>query len=291
MRIAHMASGMGMGQASFRYRMLIPGAELHKRGHHLTLVRDSGPDAAPERCDVALFMKHYDARDAQLAEKVKSQGARVVFDVCDDHFKNEKLAPHYRAMLELCDVATTCSTEMAYVVRREAPNKRVEIIPDPFEYEELPPHAQDAKRLVWYGHPSNAAEIAPLLYSLREWELTLITGAGMPIAVTPWTPLTMRQVCSRSNIALLPSKKTTASANRVVEAIRLGLFVVCSSIPTSYAPFDAFGFVWADVLEGLKWASENKDALNARVQDAQHYVRETFAPEKVANQWEEVFRT
>lgn len=278
-----MSMGMDERFASYRYRMAIPGAGLKKMGHKVRYVESFEPVMA----DVAIFMKHGIASESCQAMEMKKLGVRVVFDICDNHFNNPNLAPHYRAMVGLADCVTVPTEAMAETVRDETSTTAdVVVIPDPYEHEELEPHAV-GERLTWFGHNLNVREIVPYLSKLVDWKVSIVTGPNDVVPAIPWSMENIRKLLSETNVVFIPSKKKGASANRMVEAIRSGCFVVASDVPQSYLPFAKWMYV-GNVETGLSWVKDHQDELNERVKEAQGYVREQFDPDLISGKWEAV---
>ncbi len=65
-----------------------------------------------------VFSKAYNAKDVDLAERLKQRGVRIVFDLCDNHFLlSGERVQRLRKMFELADVWVVSSQPMADVVR------------------------------------------------------------------------------------------------------------------------------------------------------------------------------
>lgn len=201
---------------------------------------------------------------------------RVCFDVCDDHFGNPKLGAHYTQACGLADLITCNSAEMARVIYRHT-GKPAEVIPEPFEQPECHPRVHP--HALWFGHVSNLPDLKPWADSLPGLEI--VTNLAEP-GITWWTPAAMDAAFARAGIVVLPTGKSMAkSANRAVEAIRRGLFVVAGYLP-AYADL---GIYVGDILDGYQWALQHKDEARRRIKAAQAYVRCEYAPERIASLW------
>src|SRR5258705_1514635 len=78
--------------ASMRYRVILPAQQLSRLGHavRIAALTPNGfpPGIAEAPCDVLVVSKSLDAGSVPLARAMKARGARVVVDICDDHFAN-----------------------------------------------------------------------------------------------------------------------------------------------------------------------------------------------------------
>jgi len=241
--------------ASSRLRAEIPQAELTKIG-----VRRG--------TDMLVYGKH-------ILNKVP-KFAPHIFDVCDDHFNNPTLGDYYRLHVKEADAVTCNSEVMREIVSRETGRDAV-AIPDPYESEERP--ADMGYGLLWYGHESNLKTILPYM----NLGVSILSGRD-------WSrdkQLDMLEGCA---VVLIPTdERKGKSANRMIEAIRNGRFVVAGELPAH----DEFkDFMWVgDITEGVTWALQNRNEAIARVKAAQDYIREKYSPAAIARQWLTVLDT
>ena len=127
--------------ASVRMRCLQPLGELQRRGLPLELFdRD-----APQRYSAVLFSKCYDDRALAEAKELRRRGARVLFDLCDNHFHVESMTPRLekrahqlKAMLEQVDGLVTSTPALAEVLKAQLPQPRPIAIVDDVVETELP---------------------------------------------------------------------------------------------------------------------------------------------------------
>ena len=188
--------------ASVRIRCLNPLGELHRQNYPVELYQ------AARRSSYAavIFSKVYDEATQAEADKLRSSGARVVLDLCDNHFLDasgaevvRKASIRLRRMVELADEFVASTDAMAEVLRQEAGGQRpVTVIGDAVEtsidsVRSAPWHewlarrrlralterlaVQSVSRLVWFGShggPSgdhgmaDLETIRPLLESLHQ---------------------------------------------------------------------------------------------------------------------------
>lgn len=206
----------------------------------------------------------------------ETQGfSKVCFDICDDHF-GSSLGAHYRDGCERADLVTCNSQEMARVIK-EHTGKEAVVIPDPYEQPESPPRVHDS--LLWFGHQSNLRDLAPWLKHFDKIEV--VTNLNV-MGVTPWTPENMDAAFERAGLVIIPTGKSMAkSANRAVESIRRGLFVVAGYLP-AYADL---GIYIGNIKDGVEWALSHEREVLKRIAESQRYVFTEYAPHRIGELW------
>ncbi len=102
-----------------RIRAVLPAQYLAGAGVDARVVPESGQG----RFDCVVFQKAYAKADFQLAETLKARGARLLFDLCDNHFWNPAGDPavaervqRLERMIDLVDAVTVSSTEIAQLI-------------------------------------------------------------------------------------------------------------------------------------------------------------------------------
>jgi hypothetical protein len=240
--------------ASWRYRAAIPARELGAG------LNDFGADvlvvAKPNQAIVA---------EAALA---RQRGAAIVADFCDDHFARFSF---YDEVARLAHEVTAPTAELA---RRIGAT----IIADPFEFPEAAPHC-NGRRVLWFGHAVNYASLERVLPTLSaETDLRVVSNVPGTI---PWSTETMYAEFALADIVILPASAAYKSANRAVEAIRQGCFVVAEPHPSLHDLS-----VWVgELCAGIDWAATHPREANAMTAAAQAQVRATYAPDVVARKW------
>lgn len=125
--------------ASARLRCLRPISELRHRGYPVELFDPRRTD----RYSAVVYSKVYDESSCREAERLKGQGVRIVFDLCDNHFYNPRKLAYWRKaqarlrrMLLLAEELVASTPALAEVMKEEVPaEKPVTIIGDPIETE------------------------------------------------------------------------------------------------------------------------------------------------------------
>lgn len=213
--------------ASYRYRIKIPSDYLKSQGHKVVIGK-------PENADVGVFSKHFNAMDAEIARQPTRYG-QVVFDVCDYHLEGPHRA-HYERMMNIADQITVGTDEMARLIKKEMGHEST-VIHDPYEFLEREPNYREGLNLLWFGHPSN---LSPLIFEIENcrisgYWLKVISQPNSLIPCVPWSMDAMYKGLEETDIVIIPQEDTKANrckgANRMVESIRAGRFVIANDLP------------------------------------------------------------
>lgn len=249
--------------ASYRYRAAMPAAVLGARLNDLT-------------ADVLVFSKPTPG-DVQIAQQAHARGQCVVVDYCDDHFDRLE----YRALLPFAAAVTVPTVVMGRVVQRHRAEVPIRVIPEPYELPEVAPHAERAWRL-WFGHRMNAAGYHRAAAQLAAAGERLVAVSNFPGAI-PWSLPTLQAACAEAGIVVLPASAVYKSANRAIEAIRQGCFVVAEPHPALVALPGLW--VGADLLEGVRWVQAHLALANRRLGQLQALIRGRYSPATIGNLW------
>jgi len=240
--------------ASWRYRAKIPAGDWASQ-NDLT-------------ADTLIFAKPQ-ANELMVMARAKARGAWVVVDFCDDHFD----WMHYQEALRLAD-AVTCSTiEMAKRIKELG--RDATVISDPYEYPEMPPHCNGVN-LLWYGHHVNRESLQRILPDLEGYPLRVVSNFDGAI---PWSKETMLEEFARADIVVIPATAPYKSANRAIEAIRQGCFVVAEPHPA----LEDFPIYIGNIKEGIEWTKQQN--MNELISKAQKFVTAEFSPQTLIDKW------
>lgn len=307
--------------ASLRYRVLSPARYLKSRGHVNQFVRvDQIKDEATAqslRADVVVVSKVFAQRTLEVARQAKSWQARLVVDLCDDHFDTPELGPVYRSLCRLADRVIASTGAMARVIELQT-GVRATVIDDPFEGHagicRFDPQS-DAGKLLWFGHPVNFDTLSDMVPSLarlsrtKSLALHVVSdgthsgirryveqvsrsfGASLTARFTAWSPQATWQALAECDLVVVPSlpsaKKAVKSPNRVVEPLRAGRFVVAYPLP-SYVELGEFVCLDENIAAGVEWALAHRGEVLKRVKAGQAYVTRRFHPTSLGRTWEAV---
>lgn len=244
--------------ASYRYRARIPAEAM-------------GASLNDKTAGTLIFSKPQ-ANELMDMERARARGAWVVVDFCDDHFD----WPHYAEALRLADMVTCPTEKMHEIIKTRG--RTAMVIPDPYEYDELPPHC-NGTRLLWFGHEVNKMSLARIMPDLEGYTLRVVSNFGGAI---PWSRETLLEETAHADIVVLPATDEYKSPNRCIEAIRRGCFVVAEPHPA----LNNIPGIWiGNIKEGIEWAQQHPQQANERVSLSQSYVRERFHPKTLASAW------
>ncbi len=172
--------------------------------------------------------------------------------------------------------------------------------------------------LLWYGGPLRSFEslhkLLPALSSLsRQHPIALnlvsapfseilqaankINEIGTPdfrVTFSTWTRECLQSALLKTDLVLLPGdsrdpSRTGASANRLIDAIWAGRYVVASGIP-SYWEFRHAASIGDDVIENLNWALKHPRQLKKRIDIGQSIIRKQYSPEAIGHAWWSVLK-
>ena len=249
--------------ASYRYRVEMPAHWLNASINN-------------PRAGVHVYAKPVPL-DIGHVTRAKAEGKAVIADICDLHFDQA----HYREIVGLADLVT-CSTRWISEYLRDDFGIMAMVIPESWEREESPPHCH-GNRILWFGHASNHDSLQRIRGHLGDAPLTVVSSIA---GETPWSPEALTQALAEADIVILPETAPYKSANRAVEAIRAGCFVVAEPHPA----LDGFPVYTGNLRAGIEWAANNQREANGRVLEAQAYIRARFSPRILENAWRTAIR-
>jgi len=173
-------------------------------------------------------------------------------------------------------------------------------------------HGRHSLRLAWFGTHGNWPSMAGWIRQLGQlarrqpWQLTVISRPGMGIEefvsgfnaapldgamleFVPWEEETVWEHVSDAHMVLIPSDlshqgKAVKSANRLVDALHCGRFVIASPVP-AYESFDKFAWLGDDPLAGIEWGLAHADEVLEMIRHGQERVVREHSKEAIAHQW------
>ena len=313
-------SGPTSAHASARYRVLIPAHQLLRLGHEVQIaavapgqLTQAVKDMA---CDVLIVSKSFDPDHVDLVQAMRSRGAKVIVDFCDDHFAHPDYGPHFRKMAGLADRVVASTGKMAESLREHA-KVEAAVITDPVEGPRgLPRFSPQfpALRVVWFGHPSNLGGLAAKAGELRRLaaripvQLSVVTTptpqaakAAADIAaldperiraqVVAWSLEATWKALEQCDVAWIPvleSEHTAAkSPNRLTESLWAGRLVVADPVP-AYMPFADLVAIGAGLEKAVMDALEDPGRVERNLREAQKRIARVHSAFECGRRWAEV---
>jgi hypothetical protein len=303
--------------ASIRYRVLPIADHLAQQGHRIDIIQaglpaDSPSLRTPLGADVVIISKGLFHECTAFVERAQRSGARVIFDVCDDHF-DSPFRDNYFTLCRIADDIVASTAAMAQVIGNRT-GRRAKIIGDPFEAPHGEPRfaPRDRIKLLWFGHPTNFDTLMSMAPNLIEFsrrfptQLTVVSqdtanicrtwteairrnASKLALSFLNWNVETTWQALADCDAVVIPSlpaeSKMVKSPNRLVESIRRGRFVAAYPLP-AYRPYAEYCWLSESVTDGLRWAIANPRAAAARVAAGQAIVARDCSPQRIVLQWE-----
>ena len=252
--------------ASSRLRCVIPAQQLKGLGVEIV------PDG-----DILVWGKHF------LDLEAAARFPKKVFDVCDDHFDGPH-AGYYRKAISIADLVTCNSDAMRFRLHQMGVIARV--IPDPYETPRLNPTWGEG--VVWFGHESNLPDLYRVAGHVSQ-KLTIVSKK-LTADIVEWSPEAQREALSKAAVVILPTGKSPCkSANRLLEAVMAGKYVVAEPLP-AYEEFSRY--VWVgDIKRGLDYAFNNPDECLRKVRQCQMEMGGRYSPVVIGSQWRDALQT
>lgn len=303
--------------ASARYRVLAPAQALKGQGwqsefinEEISKIMGGWGASVPQAGDTVVISKVFTSHALRLARDAKSRGATLIVDFCDDFFSHAKRGPLQKSLLTQAEKIIVSTKIMAEAVRKQGPEITA-IISDPVEM----PRGKirfcpgPKLKLLWFGHAVNLDTLVQFLPQLAQYAkvqplcLNVVTTlpdgtpslestapAGLDIHYTPWSIEAMRQALDDCDIVVIPTifnhQKTFKSANRLLEPLQAGRFVITGSLP-AYLPFADSAWVNDDLLGGITWALRHPEEVINRIRQGQKDIEQFFSTTAIGKAWEE----
>lgn len=170
-------------------------------------------------------------------------------------------------------------------------------------------------QLVWYGNEVNWPDLVASIPNLTTlatdlaFTLKIITtpkpeilsfikgynahaNPNAQLTFAEWKQETVWQEVAEAHIVLLPSnvannKKTVKTANRLVEALNIGRFVIAHPIP-AYQQLEDFVWLGEQLADGVRWALDNPKLVEEKLNNGRIQAKHQFSIEAIVQKWKEV---
>ncbi|HEY5234024.1 MAG TPA: hypothetical protein VIK35_10880 [Verrucomicrobiae bacterium] len=245
--------------ASARLRCFVPCAQLKQAGWPCELFEISRLNDYK----LVVFQKAYTTEDIGLARQLKARKAKIVFDLCDNHFYRMTHQPNraeelhrLEQMVELADMVSVSTSELAKLI----PQKTTAVIDDAMEdFSENGLrnffirkfglwHHRFSKcvRLVWFGTagsedpPFGLINLAAIVSELNELNVSMpvsltvlsnskdkfekqIRDVKFPVRFYKWNRDSFRAIFQQHDVCLLPISKNPFTVCKTNNRLLLSL--------------------------------------------------------------------
>lgn len=314
--------GWYSAMASARYRLAIPAQMLIQFGHCVTVKTLKDIEREPGEVlefgkgfDLVILPKVFHPLSLQLMVTARQNGARTIYDLCDNHFSDSRNGRFLRELLLRADGVVCSTPAMADLIAAET-GRRAEVIGDPVEGPlgsmNNNPNA-GAFRIAWFGHPVNLDTLQAQLPDLSELaraiplSLTVVTDANsgfdvfteyfnqqekssLRLRFVSWSLQATWQELQACDAVIIPSfvddgRKSVKSANRVTESLHAGRAVVAHAL-RSYVEFAEWIWLGDSLADGVAWTAQNREKVAERTRAGQAYTYSHYSPTVIGQQWE-----
>lgn len=272
--------------------------------------------------DVVIFLKTSTVDEIEYA---KSVGAITVYDICDNKLDEDE---NYTPCAIAAEFVTCNSPVMAREIK-EVCNKDAVVIPDPYERPRQLPTFDPGNivKLVWFGSQSSLGYVDwPAIWDrlerrVKHYRLDIVCGKAdrflkkskdrsdnttdFPeythinfdkIHFHEWDWDVQQHFIDQADIVFIPinlslhDRVITKSANRVLDGLISGKFVITNLIP-SYEEFAPYIWTKDNWLKGLNWALENRSQVRNMILEGQQYVELNYSIDKIMFKWIDFFKS
>lgn len=311
---------------SARLRSFLPYRYLTQVGWNIEMLDDTSRG----HYDCAVFQKAYTDEDLALAQRLAAEGAKIVFDLCDNHFYNPgashrlaQRAERVQRLVDLADVVTVSTPQVGHLVGA----RPTFLIDDAFdvpstgklEWARIRVRAVGRGtrlRLVWFGssgaespafgmvHLSHLMPVLERLSLSLPLELTVISDsqeqftryvqpASIPTRYLTWRRRNFASHFLEHDVCIVPVEKnpyTICKTNNRLVAALTLGLPVVAGLIPSYEEFAPW-VSFEDWERHISAYARDEDLRRAHVEGARRHIRETYTEQRLVAQWERVFRT
>ena len=183
-----------------------------------------------KQADVVVFQSRHEIPDIKMAERLKADGVKLIWDFTDPHWLKEydpnAIHPIFHKIAQLADVVTLPTEEEARTYKLTFPHVPTEILKDRLELSEYPAikrHTKNDKfKICWHGSYGNFSSIDLARQDLeklgKEFDITFIcvydTGnihnrqvnpfKNLKLDIRTWTNDVTTQALLESDVSINP---------------------------------------------------------------------------------------
>lgn len=245
----------------------------------------------------------------EIIQTIKSAPKTVLVDYTDDIFVSnfdDERVKIYEELIKINSIFVVPVEGLFKKIKKRG--KKTFVIPDGIDnIPNIEPLSKnnDKINILWNGHSSNINSLLRVISNELvdfSFNLHIVSNANSfqilkeaKLKNTPkcklighiWSINKLQHVSKNCDIAILPSNKIWASANRLVTNFRLGLPVIAETI-NSYEPYSNYycSFEKEDVSDMFR----SPEKWYELVLQAQKKTQEDFSNERIVGLWKEMFK-
>ena len=245
----------------------------------------------------------------QSVQKIKSESTILLVDYTDDILESNLDDNRIKIYEELINIKSIFIVPVKGLSKQlYKKGKKTFVIPDGIDNI---PNIEPCNKynnkinILWNGHSSNINSLLRVISNdlidfnynlhivsntasfeiLKEVKLKNIPKCKLIGHI--WSVNKLQQVSKKCDLAILPSDKIWASANRLVTNFRLGLPVIAETI-NSYKPYEDYycNFEKEDILDIFR----SQEKWYELVRQAQRKTQEDFSDERLIELWKGLFK-
>jgi hypothetical protein len=260
--------------------------------------------------DVVVLSKKTTVRDIKylLDRKIK-----FIFDICDDQFEDPTYSNMFKYACENANLIVVPTQSMKRLVESKI-NRKVFVIGDPFERNRNPPcfNIDQKIKLLFFGCrdnfiPINWNKIINKLEGcgidfqidaiFNNIELDYKNFKNEKLNIHTWSFDKQTFLMENCDLIILPFMNnhkniSVKSANRIIESLQMGKFVISNFGVDSYKEFGDFIFLdnYDKICEGIIWACANKNDVLDKIKRGQEYINSYYSPTHISNLWKKSYQ-
>jgi hypothetical protein len=243
----------------------------------------------------------------------KNKNIKIFVDYTDHHIGFESsMRNFYEAALKLADCIITPSNYLK-ILLNNLYSKEIFVIPDAIEVPILSPKSSKTNRILWFGHPTNIKYLINFIEEYKKtnvlFKLLILSNdnglnilynhqfqnrIGFEIELQKWSVGSLISASKVSDICIIPSdpedpKKASASSNRLITSIALGLPTAAELLP-SYGEFSKYFFnIRSNSLFEIMSNSSSYETKKL-ISEAQQKIVPKFLPQAISQHWLKLFK-
>jgi cephalosporin hydroxylase/glycosyltransferase involved in cell wall biosynthesis len=313
-------SGYHSSLASARYRIIAPALALEPFGFDSGVLNENSVSNNHDILNqlkpgtIVVLSKIFRRETVLWARAAKQKGCLIVADFCDNLFSIKDRFMLAHEMVSCADLIIVSSEELRKVFLGHGVVVDA-VIPDAVEFEKGLPRFDPKKELqvLWFGHSVNHLSVAKSIQGLKRisdnFPLSLkivsnnvacwasIVSQQKPsfsVRFFEWQLNTIQDHMRQCDLVWLPTEmddfSRVKSANRLIESLWAGRFVVAGPLP-SYQEFSDVAWIGDDYESGIIWAIENPDLVISRIKAAQSLIGGRYTIGVLAHEWRKIFQS